>query len=776
MNSMPLVSIVLPLSSGGERDTAAVRACTVQSLDQIEIILVVDETADADALGRVADADSRVRVIRGAGAPLGAEPLRTAAITATAPRVLLLSAGDEIDRDAARTLHRVAADGDADLVRFAAHAGEQPAASRGEQRQRTLRGDDILRRLFPDRASAEHRSWRYLFRTDLLRGVLETLPAGSVEGLANHLPVIFLASASAQTHITTAAPLYRPRESDIAHPGSRAEFDRILDEIDAVSRIADPVRARARVVPNPEPLIDGYEALRLSTIARGIETALALPGDTTQHAMGLLQSAADPIDTIAAAARFSSRALRYLSQSGDRIELGQGVARRLLLTTNVLTTGGVSGVLRAQARMLLDAGYEVTIATHRAGTDLAAVPEGATLVQISGSPWDRVAQWAELCRERQIDVVIDHRILYSRDWPAYALAARQSGAATIGWIHNFAGRPTYNGNDLHTLMRDNMGALAQLIVLSPLDVAFWKLRGVEHVAYLPNPPSPLLLDSIGKIAPKAAPADRPVELVWWGRLEEHTKKVSELVAVAAELKRLGVEFRMRIIGPDWADMTATRLATMVSARALDGFVEVTGPRHGADLLAAIDSADIFVNTSIIEGYPLTLSEAQSHALPVAMYDLPWLALTQDNPGVVSVPQGDAAALALAISEIVADSERYEAMSAASTVAAARATSYDFAHLYERLVTGALPDDFSPSPTLDDGRKLLTLLIQFAEKSSSPDATVVREARRAARRRAAPRSLGQKIEAKLTGTGHRVLGLAPSLRPALRRIKNQLVGR
>ncbi|MDF2576206.1 MAG: hypothetical protein K0S05_3118, partial [Agromyces sp.] len=112
----------------------------------------------------------------------------------------------------------------------------------------------------------------------------------------------------------------------------------------------------------------------------------------------------------------------------------------------------------------------------------------------------------------------------------------------------------------------NLDALAQLVVLSPLDVAFWKLRGIGRVVYLPNPPSPLLLGSTGTVSPKVAPTGRRLELVWWGRLEQHTKKVTELIEVAAALKRLGADFRLRIIGPDWADMSAARLSALAAER------------------------------------------------------------------------------------------------------------------------------------------------------------------------------------------------------------------
>lgn len=68
-------------------------------------------------------------------------------------------------------------------------------------------------------------------------------------------------------------------------------------------------------------------------------------------------------------------------------------------------------------------------------------------------------------------------------------------------------------------------------------------------------------------------------------------------------------------------------------------MSLPGPLHGEHLIAEISKADVFVNTSTIEGYLLTLVEAQALGLPVLMYDLPWLDVVRENDGLITVPQG-----------------------------------------------------------------------------------------------------------------------------------------
>ncbi|MDF2562126.1 MAG: hypothetical protein K0R99_3572, partial [Microbacterium sp.] len=246
----------------------------------------------------------------------------------------------------------------------------------------------------------------------------------------------------------------------------------------------------------------------------------------------------------------------------------------------------------------------------------------------------------------------------------------------------------------------------------------------------------------------------------------HTKKVLELIEVGVQLRRLDVNFRLTVIGPDWDDLTAKKFNAEARRRGVGDRVVAIGPRHGRDLVAAIDAADAFVSTSIIEGYQLTIAEAQARGLPVFMYELPWLTLVQDNDGIVAVPQGDAASLASEIARIADDPARFERLSAASADAAQHALSYDFGLLYEGVATGTLSPEFSPEPTLDDGSELLRLMVFFAERGRPG--------------RGAPSGSGSARGARLweaaAPLGRATLQRFPGLRPLAHNAKKRLFGR
>jgi hypothetical protein len=128
-----------------------------------------------------------------------------------------------------------------------------------------------------------------------------------------------------------------------------------------------------------------------------------------------------------------------------------------------------------------------------------------------------------------------------------------------------------------------------------------------------------------------------------------------------------------------------------------------------------------------------------------------------------VAQGDAHGLARKIVDVMDDAERYERLSSASVGAARRAASLDFARLYSGVVTGTLAPEFSPEPTLGDARRLLGLMVFFAERSH--------------RRGRASAADGSAVGARLWGSaapiGRAALRRLPGLRPLAHRAKQWL---
>ncbi|MEV7608314.1 glycosyltransferase [Microbacterium sp. NPDC089320] len=791
MPTAPRVSIVIPLFDDAETVAAALESCLGQTLAEVEIICIDDASTDGtgDVVERFRERDSRIRLLRQPRNLTALQARRVGVIEATAPYVLFLDGDDELHPDAAQKALTAATRHGADMLGFSAEVVTPDGRIVGGYQKRlapqhtALSGSGVLNGLFPSGAPAQGQLWRFLFRTSLLRNAYELLPTDLQLPRVNDLPLLFLVAALADSYASINDRLYRYHYGRGGSGQAVETLDQVhfyADAIRSIDSIRPAVHSIARTRSNPGLLLDAYDSARMSIIGHVLShllthTAPHLTGDVLAH----LNTCAPPVDLVLAAALFHPETLSVLKRHSAPIELGDAPVHSVMLTTRSLKTGGVSNVLLAQAAYLRQAGYRVLIVARRFDSNRSLVPEGVEFVEMVGRGLpERLMEWAAICRSRSVDVIIDHQVMYSRDWPEYALTARALGVATIGWLHSFAGRPTYDGNGTHGLLKECLPLLSTTVTLSLLDVAFWKLRGVERTVYLPNPPSPLMLESRGEAIARSLPDGR-IELIWCGRLDDHTKRVSDLIEVAEELRTLSLDFHITVIGPDGGDLTADRFNERARVRHLDGFIEAVGEKRGQDLIDALDGAHAFVTTSVIEGYQLTIAEAQARGLPVFMYELPWLTVVQGNDGVVSTPQGDAARLARQIAEVFGCAERYERLAAASLVAAARARSHDFADLYGRLITGSLPSRHSPLPTLEEAQALLNWTIFYADQHTArgTDSTPrQRDEGHARRGRIAKGSGGhgssfrRRVWETAQPVGRTLLQVVPAFRPLAQRAK------
>jgi glycosyltransferase involved in cell wall biosynthesis len=792
LHTPPLVSIVLPVHNDEAWVGNALESALRQTNGQFEVVCVDD--ASTDGTSKVIEGyqarDERIRLIRLERNGSAFQGRRVGIMAAKGEYILFLDGDDEFAPDAVEKAYAKARATDADLVAFGVEVINPDGQKVGGYQKRltpvhpSLNGDDVFNTLFPVGKAAQGQLWRFLFRASLLREVYEMLPADLVLPRVNDLPILFLAAARARKYVSITDKLYRYffRRGGSGHAvADVAQFAFYMGAVDSVESIRPALDSLTGTRQDPTDLIRSYESARLSMIANVVGFLQKnMSSELHGACLDLLHTRVPQSDVVLAAVTHCPEVLPVLAASGTRIEAGERPVRSVLLTTKTLTTGGVSGVLLSQAHFLLEAGYKVTIVAHRKDSALDGVPEGAKFIEMKGKGLPaRVEEWAQICRDEEIDVIIDQQILYSRQWPSYALMARALGVPTIGWIHNFGLRPIYDQNDLTSFLTDHLNALATTVTLSQLDVAYWKLRGIEHTVYLPNPPSPLLIESAAMQVTKEAPAGR-LELVWWGRLDERTKKPGELLAMAQELRRLSVDFQLTVIGPDWKDYTVADLTAEVERRALADHVKVVGARRGEELIRSIDAAHLFVTTSIIEGYQLTLAEAQVRGVPVVMYELPWLVPVQDNEGIVAVRQGDAVGLAREVAAFADDRERYLRYSQASVKAAERMISYDMSSLYQQLLLGELPAEFSPEPTLDDARQILDWTVFYAETSfaeSTAEKSRGLAGRRKARRTAAARKVSTPAPARKASLVRRVarrsIRTFPALEPVLRRVQKAL---
>ncbi|OIU88545.1 hypothetical protein BFN01_04480 [Microbacterium sp. AR7-10] len=761
----------MPVFNDEEHVATALKSCLNQTLRDIEVIVVDDASTDATTaiVESFIESDARVRLIKLETNGTAFYARRIGLEQASAPFVLFIDGDDELVSDAAESsLHEANLRG-ADVVAFGVQVirADGTTGSHYERSMqpthRELNGPDILRTLFPVGKGAQGQLWRYLFSRALLLDAYSELPRSLTMVRVNDLPIAFLALMRAQKYVSITRILYRyyfQRGASGHRVTELADYEFTASSISSIDAIGETVAHEVTTRPDSDDLALIYESVRRSVVGRVLEYVRGIADDGLRaFCLERLRDRVGMSTLVYASADFCPKALPMLASVASPARLSDKTPKHILLRTGNLRTGGVQGVLVAQAAHLLAAGFEVTIAVDAEAETHFRLPSGIDLVRITGaSRAARVIALVELCEERGIDVVIDHHVLYNENWPFSALAMSARGVSTVGWLHTFGLRPILDGNSRTSFLQQYLPLLSMVVALSRTDVAYWKLLGIENVACLPNPASPLAEELPRGGQPRPAPTG-PIQIVWWGRLEQSVKQVTEVLEIGSILADLGVDFRINIIGPDGKDLSADKLNKLATSLGIEENVVTRGPLHHDDLLQAIEQSHVYVSTSVIEGYPLALVEAQSLGLPVVMYELPWLATAQGNEGMISVPQGDRRAAALALAALARDNDHYTTRSQGSLAAAEAAVTHDFPRLYSELVSGRLSEAHMPDPEIADARLIVAQSVRFAERVIRREGRALQRATATAvEQRRKAKALSQELE-EARSTIRRLSGMA-----------------
>jgi glycosyltransferase involved in cell wall biosynthesis len=156
--------------------------------------------------------------------------------------------------------------------------------------------------------------------------------------------------------------------------------------------------------------------------------------------------------------------------------------------------------------------------------------------------------------------------------------------------------------------------------------------------------------------PGTEPAQRargtraPVQLLALGAVSPR-KAYDHLVLALATISEL--DWQATIIGPlDRAPGTVAELRELIARTGLGDRVNLAGPVTDAALDGLFDAADVFVSSSLFEGYGMGLAEALARGLPLVASTGGAALETVPDAAALKVSPGDTEALALALRRIV----------------------------------------------------------------------------------------------------------------------------
>lgn len=314
--------------------------------------------------------------------------------------------------------------------------------------------------------------------------------------------------------------------------------------------------------------------------------------------------------------------------------------------------GGIQRVACLEAKLLTNAGFKVVLIVPFGADDLLFdLPPQVTVVTLGIRHRPAAEQLGVLIRElteivtsHSVDLVISHANY--RPLVFYVnLALGALAIPSLLTVHSFSLRSVFALTDLLYSLRTAGNAMSGLTVLSRVDQKFWQLSGVPNTFYLPNPIDFTASDEF--LARHIEAAQPKVDVVWMGRFQEDTKRVSEMVDIFALVVQQHPDAQLRIVTPSKpSDRVYEDVLAKIESRGLAANVQIEP--SPANVYECFSSSRVVVNTSRIEGFGYTIAEPLQVKVPVVMYDLPYLELPKDNPGVISVPWGDREAAASAI--------------------------------------------------------------------------------------------------------------------------------
>lgn len=168
-------------------------------------------------------------------------------------------------------------------------------------------------------------------------------------------------------------------------------------------------------------------------------------------------------------------------------------------------------------------------------------------------------------------------------------------------------------------------------------------------------------------AARARGTGRPLSLLAVGAIIPR-KGFDLLVDALAGLAEL--DWRLSIVGShDHAPETARALRDLVTAHGLAARVDLAGERAGDALQSLFDAADVFVSSSLYEGYGMALAEALARGLPIVTTTGGAAAETVPDEAALKFPPGDVGVLRAALRRAMTDAPLRRRLSDAAWSAA-----------------------------------------------------------------------------------------------------------
>lgn len=319
-----------------------------------------------------------------------------------------------------------------------------------------------------------------------------------------------------------------------------------------------------------------------------------------------------------------------------------------------MDNGGIQRVIAQLLPIWHELGYEVVLFTDyepdENDYDIPDYVKRAVIgASFSRSRRGRYAKrgrsFAKLLSEYQVDCMVYHA--YFSDVLLYDMCVCKGlNIPFLIYEHNVFSRfVRYSDTKFATI--PVYAQLAEgLVCLDDVSAIWWKnFNGNVHTVL--NPLTFSLSETL--------PAQRDNHnILFLCRLEEESKHPHDAITIIRDLVPLLPDVKLYMVGSG-EEKYVDGLRARITKLNLQDNIIMTG--FTKDVEEYYRQCSVFLSCSSHEGAPMTLCEALSFNLPIVMYDLSYLQIAQNNPGIFMAKQRDTSTAANILYDLLTDHAR-----------------------------------------------------------------------------------------------------------------------
>ena len=658
---MPKVSVIIPVYNVSKYLTDCVNSAINQSLRDIEVICVNDASTDSCSaiLQSFAEKDSRIRVIS-FEQNLGTSQARKAGVLAsTGDYVMFLDGDDELFLDACEVAYNSIVKYKTDMVQFDTEiiniAGVSEQRIRMNKRllapylTKVIKDSDIVAKVWKEKLFGIN-LWNKIFRGDVCRVAFsEVLDGYYPKG--QDLYAFFIIACHSKSYAGIKNTLYKYKFGTGITGGDvltlekygtllqeKKVYDALVDYI--AKNSLDCYRDITTAIYNNfinECVSKWVNNLSIDSLSEGFRQLTDMWGaDNIIKFMAVkywydcwdLTNKLSYVDYIRHTPRKDKKKKKRLTVAVVYRSIINGGAQRV--------TADLSNIWSSATDVNGNHLFNVVLITDSApGKNEYPVNSGVKrefLPQFDSSVKEKYAvrydAWQQILDRNDIDVVISGLwVAPCTFWDMLAVKTHPSKPAFTVHAHNFCAIPYGFESSIAGIRNQLTYKLCDgVVTLSECDKEYVKAF-LNNVAYISNPVfvDPQLTDSSAYL---------PNVVVWVGRISPE-KNPLDIIRMMSVLVKKVPEAKLYMVGTGDKNLI-NEMSALIESTGLTENIKMVG--FDLDVGKYYSMASVMVLASKYEGFPLTLCEAKAYALPIAMYDLPWLTFVKDGRGILTVEQ------------------------------------------------------------------------------------------------------------------------------------------